>query len=166
LALSTSYLWALAIFVFFEYRFRMETFTASVEAALWLEDVLDSFAKGTPQTPLLIDDEGSSHEIPAELVPIFKRLATYFKNGKPVSIITHEQIMTTQQAADFIGVSRPTLVMLLEKYKIPHRIIGSHRRIDFLAVQSLQVQMKDAQRKALTQIRKEEQLAGMYDEYF
>lgn len=140
----------------------METFVASVEAALWLEDVLAGFAIATPQTPLLVDDEGHSHEVPAELIPIFKQLADDFAHGRAVSIVTHERLMTTQAAADFIGVSRPTLIKLLKEYQIPFSVVGTHRRIEFQAIQSLRILMKEQQRKALREMRLEQQLNGEY----
>lgn len=138
----------------------METFIASTESALWLEDVLSGFQNGTPQTPLLVDDEGHSREIPAELVPIFKQLAMDFANGRAVSIIAHEKLMTSQEAADFIGVSRPTLILLLEKYGVPFSTLGKHRRIEFSAVQSLRAQMKAEQRRVLSKMHREAQLSG------
>ena len=41
------------------------------------------------------------------------------------------QRLTAQEAADFLGVSRPTMVKLLEDGKIPYEQPGRHRRILF-----------------------------------
>ena len=54
---------------------------------------------------------------------------------------------TTQAAAEFLGMSRPFLVGLIERDEIPHHRVGAHRRVylkDLLAY----MQQRDKQRKA------------------
>lgn len=58
--------------------------------------------------------------------------------GLAVTVTTHEATLTTQEAADVLGVSRPTLVRLLEQGRIPYEQPGHHRRLrlaDVLAFQ-------------------------------
>jgi excisionase family DNA binding protein len=51
--------------------------------------------------------------------------------GRGLSIIPVDAELTTQEAANFLNVSRPFVVELLESGKIRFRKVGTHRRIRF-----------------------------------
>lgn len=67
--------------------------------------------------------------IPARLVSFLVELLEAMTQRKPVSFIPCAAEMTTKQAADFLNVSRPYLVRLVDKGEIPARMVGTHRRI-------------------------------------
>jgi excisionase family DNA binding protein len=71
--------------------------------------------------------------------------------------------MTTQAAAEMLGCSRPHVVKLLEQDKIPFTKIGKHRRIKYEDVMKYRQAMKEAQRRNLKDMMKDDEEAGLYD---
>lgn len=64
-----------------------------------------------------------------ELANALLQVADQLARGKAVFVAPYDTKLTTQDAADFLGVSRPTLVKLLEQGKIPFEKVGRHRRV-------------------------------------
>src|SRR5262245_17861418 len=69
--------------------------------------------------------------LPARAVALILQLLIAMKDRTPFSVIPHEAVLTTQQAADYLNVSRPFLIRLLDRGELPHRMVGRHRRIRF-----------------------------------
>ena len=132
----------------------MDTFSPTAEEIELLERyVLTSSGGPSPQIPKLVLSDGTALELSAQMAKIFGLIAQDFSAGRSISIISHHTKLTTQEAADFLGLSRPTLIKLLTQYLIPFETIGRHRKINFSDVQALQEKLASAQRDAITKMR-------------
>lgn len=99
--------------------------------------------------------------LPREMLGFLTRLLAHIANGHAVTLIPVEAELTSQQAADLLGVSRPYLVKLLDEDVIPHHKVGRHRRVranDLLVYK----QRRDAEaRKAADELTAQAQELGM-----
>ena len=73
--------------------------------------------------------------------------------------------MTTNQAAEFLDVSRPFVIKLVQRGELPCRMVGKHRRISSDAVVQYRDSMFQQARKAADEMTQLAQEAGLYDEY-
>lgn len=67
--------------------------------------------------------------IPRNAFSLLETILTEMSEGKSITVISNEAELSTQQAADFLKISRPHLIKLLQNKIIPHKMVGSHRRI-------------------------------------
>jgi excisionase family DNA binding protein len=72
--------------------------------------------------------------------------------------------MTTNQAAEFLDVSRPFIIKLVKRGELPCRMVGKHRRIPSEAVEQYRQQMFQQARKAADEMTQLSQEASLYDE--
>ncbi|GAA1989610.1 hypothetical protein GCM10009718_29010 [Isoptericola halotolerans] len=78
---------------------------------------------------LVGDSEGDQVELPETLYLVLRQAVDAMAAGKAVTISLQEPQLTTQQAADLLGVSRPTVVRLVESGELSAERVGSRRRL-------------------------------------
>ncbi len=79
--------------------------------------------------PCLQDGTGKKIPVPKEIFDVLIQVSQAMREGKAVSVVPVSMTLTTSQAADMLGVSRQTLVRLLEKGSIPFERPSRHRKI-------------------------------------
>ncbi len=73
--------------------------------------------------------EGDQVEIPAEVHAVLLQVVAAMTAGKAVTVMPQNTMVTTQQAADILGVSRPTVVKLADEGQLPYDRPGKRRRM-------------------------------------
>jgi excisionase family DNA binding protein len=99
--------------------------------------------------------------IPVSAFRLLNDILTEMAKGNAVTLIPIHAELTTQQAADLLNVSRPFLVEQLEKGIIPHRKVGTHRRIFFKDVMAYKQQMDQNRLKSLEELSAIDQELGL-----
>lgn len=109
----------------------------------------------------VIDNDGEI-EVPVQALRMLVDILNNMAAGNAVSLVPIHAELTTQQTADFLNVSRPHVVELLERGELPHHKVGTHRRVyfrDLMAYKNAQLVQSKAR---LTELAREAQEQGFY----
>lgn len=73
-------------------------------------------------------DEHDRIELTEQMHQMLRGIADALSRGHSVSVLAREQEITTQQAAEVLGLSRPTVVKLIDEGELDASIPGKNRR--------------------------------------
>lgn len=136
-----------------------ETFLPSQEHSGELADVRDFLAvheaagrdAATARYFLTGSGPGDRVEIPAELHLVLLKVVDALSHGLAVTVAPQSTTLTTQQAADLLGVTRPTVVKILDGGGMPYERVGTHRRLLLVDVLAYRDQRRAARYAALAE---------------
>jgi excisionase family DNA binding protein len=91
-------------------------------------------------------DGATRATVPVEAFELLMEVLAHLSNGHGVTVMPVRAELTTQQAAELLHVSRPFLIKLLDSGELPHRKVGTHRRVRLTDVLAYK-QVDDARRR-------------------
>lgn len=118
------------------------------------------FADPGTSGPVRVQTEEGVVELPAAAAAAVRHLLVELASGAAVHVLAEDAELTTQEAADLLGISRTYLVRLVDEGKLPARLVGTHRRLraaDVLAYQA----RRNARLEAVAKITESDVAAGV-----
>lgn len=88
-------------------------------------------AVGAPDDggPIAIRTATGEIDLPPAAQAAVRQLLADLAAGTPVHLISDDGELTTQEAADLLGISRTYIVRLIDTGKVPAHLVGTHRRL-------------------------------------
>lgn len=124
------------------------------EGANQLRKLLAAHLAGEAKLKIVNEDT----KVPVDLVltpamtNLLMEVFRHIGKGDAVTLMPVSQMLTTQQAADVLNVSRPHLISLLEQGKIEFTLVGRHRRIEADKLLAYKAERDNARSEALASL--------------
>lgn len=113
------------------------------------------------QMRVKVDSHEAEIVLPFSVFKLLLEILNQIAEGNAVTLMPIHAELSTQEAANLLNVSRPYLIKLLEKGKIPFHKVGSHRRILFANLMEFKAKEDEISQKALDELVKESQELDM-----
>jgi excisionase family DNA binding protein len=115
------------------------------------------------ETAAIVGKSGEKVTLPTELRRALAFVLGAFEKHQSVCLIPEDEPFTTQAAANFLGMSRPYLMRLLDAGEIPFHRVGTHRRVLYRDLIAFQERRSSTRKAALSKMTNELVEAGVYD---
>ncbi|ORV14150.1 excisionase [Mycobacterium celatum] len=99
--------------------------------------------------------EGHPITLPDPVREALYNVVLALSQGKGITLVPRQSKLTTQEAADLLNISRPTLVKLLEEGRIPFEKPGRHRKVSLDALLQYQRETRARRRAALDELTRD-----------
>ena len=86
--------------------------------------------------------------LPPEAASAVEALITHLFSGERVAVLAEDQELSPTEAAVILGISRPLVVLRMDRGDLPFRYVGKHRRALLKDVLELKAKL-DVRRKAM-----------------
>jgi excisionase family DNA binding protein len=124
--------------------------------------VLPGGQQRRPNPPKLVFEDGRQRELTPNILQALQFVLHHVARGDAVGLVPMTKLLSTNQAADILNVSRPFLVKLLSDGAIPFTKIGTHHRLRMGDVVEYKKRRDRQMLDTLDKLANEAQEAGTY----
>lgn len=126
---------------------------------------LSTFLEQHTEPAALLGPDGAQAPLPMEVYAVLVQVVDAMRDSRAVTVAPVRQQLTTQEAADLLGISRPTVIKLIETGRLACEkpAGGRHRRILLSDVLDYQQSLSVARDKVLGDLVRDAEDDNLYD---
>jgi excisionase family DNA binding protein len=113
--------------------------------------------------PAFITSAGERIEIPGTVFEVLRTAVGFMSHGQAITLVPDNHAITTQRAADILGMSRPFFIKQLDAGLMAHHRVGNQRRVYLRDVLAFARKRDEERLAALDRLAHDAFEAGMYD---
>src|SRR5580698_96254 len=113
--------------------------------------------------PALVGPGGERIELPDTVFEVLRTAVKFMSHGQTVTLVPDNKAVTTQRAADILGMSRPFFIKLLETGAMAHHRVGNQRRVYLRDVLEFAKKRDEERLVALDRLARDAFEAGLYE---
>ena len=115
--------------------------------------------------PMAIGAAGAANALtlPPHMAEVIRQVLVNLAAGRDVAVSERREEVTPNEAAEFLNVSRPYIVKLLDEGVLPFREVGTHKRIPYADLAAYKHEQRARSRAAMTELVRLSQEMGLYD---
>lgn len=125
--------------------------------------LMESLDRSRAATITIESDDGavSPIAVPAPVLRVLAQTLGMMARGQTITLVPEQQELSTVEAANFLNVSRPFVIKEIQQGRLPHRMVGTHRRVLFSDLVAYAKKMREGQQSALDQLAANERELGL-----
>lgn len=126
---------------------------------------LSRFLEAHNAPAALLGPDGEQVPLPLEIYDVLRQVVNAMQHGASVSVEPIDRQLTTQEAASLLGISRNTLVRLLDEHELPFDRLGDarHRRLRLHDVLAYRDRKRADRASRLDEMTRQAYEDGLYD---
>lgn len=113
--------------------------------------------------PMMITAAGEQITMSSEVASMMLEVLDTLANGQAVTVIPRQRMLTTQEAADLLNISRPTFIKILDRGELPFEMRGRHRRVRLEDLLQYQRSLEAVRGEELDAMQRDAEADGLYE---